>query len=236
MSSTILKNQSVLNQSVKITLPVLLAYIPLGAVFGVLFVHLGYSWYWAPIMSFLIYGGSVQFMSISMMAMGAGLTQILIPAFMLLFRSVFYGLNFIERYKGIVWYEKLYLMHGLVDGTYALLHSYQYENKIKDKHFCISVSFLLHMYWVIGTFIGAFWGDHLPQPPGSFILSCLFLVVVLDQYFIIKSWRPIVLALIAATVAIILSAKNMVIIAIILCVISLICIKDKYLENKCTKN
>ena len=40
---------------VPLTIPVMMGYLPLGTVFGVLWMNAGLSWYWAPLMSVLVY-------------------------------------------------------------------------------------------------------------------------------------------------------------------------------------
>ena len=41
--------------------PVGLGLIPLGLAFGVLIVQSGFAWWWAPIFTFVIYAGSMEY-------------------------------------------------------------------------------------------------------------------------------------------------------------------------------
>lgn len=227
MPTTVYRDQPIFHQAWRLTFPILLAYFPLGAVFGVLFVHQGYAWYWAPIMSLLVYGGSIQFVAIAVMALGGDWLHILIPSLMLSLRNTFYGLSFLERFKGVLWYQKLYLMHGLVDATYALLLSHRYKERAQDRKFCLAMTFLLQVYWVLGTLAGAVFGRYLPNIAGlAFVLTCFFMVMVIDQYYALKTWKPFIIAACTLPVAYFISAPNMTLLAILLSVMALFFMRD----------
>uniref|UniRef100_UPI00402AAA79 AzlC family ABC transporter permease n=1 Tax=Turicimonas muris TaxID=1796652 RepID=UPI00402AAA79 len=78
------------------SIPVFMGYIPLGVVFGFLFVQAGGPWYWAPILSLLIYGGAVQYMMIPMLAENMPISAIAFATFVVNLRHVFYGLSLID--------------------------------------------------------------------------------------------------------------------------------------------
>jgi len=75
------------------SITVLMGYIVLGIAFGMLLVSKGYPWYYALLMSVLIYAGSMQFVAINLLTSGASLIS---SAFMTLFinaRHFVYGLS-----------------------------------------------------------------------------------------------------------------------------------------------
>lgn len=216
-TSTVCNNQSPFVFALKVTFPIFIAYIPLGIVFGLLFCHLGFAWYLAPLMSLFVFGGSVQFAAISILAMHGSYTYLLITTFFLALRNVFYGISFLQRFNQ-KWYIKGYLVFGLVDSTYALLVSNRMANKKDDNAFCLWSAFLIHFYWVLGTIIGS-WGSHwIPSIPGlGFVLPCLFMILVIDQYLKVKSIKPFLLTAVIAAIAIYISKANMLLIAIFAC-------------------
>lgn len=71
-----------------------LGMVPLGIAFGVLIVQTGFDWWWAPIFSFVIYAGSMEFLAITMVTGGTGVLTSLVTGFMVNFRHIFYGLSF----------------------------------------------------------------------------------------------------------------------------------------------
>lgn len=46
--------------------------IPLGVAFGLLMTQAGFAWWWTPIVSTVIYAGSMEFLTIDMMLTGVG--------------------------------------------------------------------------------------------------------------------------------------------------------------------
>ncbi|HEX8767730.1 MAG TPA: AzlC family ABC transporter permease, partial [Jatrophihabitans sp.] len=49
-------------QAVRLTVPVGMAYVPLGVAFGVLLVTSGIRWVWAPLSAMVIFAGSIEFL------------------------------------------------------------------------------------------------------------------------------------------------------------------------------
>ena len=71
------------------SVPIFFAYFPVGVVFGLLFESSGYPWWLAPIISALVYGGSVQFLVLSSLDQGVASIQILISSFLVSARNAF---------------------------------------------------------------------------------------------------------------------------------------------------
>src|SRR4051794_29010245 len=81
-------------QSVRLTVPVAMAYVPLGIAFGVLMVTSGINWYWAPLSALLIFAGSIEFLGVNLIVSGTSLLQVALTALVVNFRHAFYGLTF----------------------------------------------------------------------------------------------------------------------------------------------
>lgn len=215
---------SVLNRSLVLSMPALAVYFPLGLVFGVVFTQQGFDWFYAPIMSVLVYAGAVQFVTLSMMSEHASILAILMTTVFVALRNSFYGLSLLERFKSH-WLTKSFLIFGLVDATYAILLSYKHpENDLK---FCMLVSFFVYCYWVLGTFVGALFADQLPRIAGlDFILTCFFMALVIDYFMIHKRLKPIIIPVLTSAIAYFLLPQYYLLIAISLCVVYL------YLSSK----
>ena len=76
-----------------LTLPVMMGYLPLGAVFGVLWVDAELTWYWAPLMSILVYAGALQYLAVGMLTAGIGWLDLAVASLLVNFRHLFYGLS-----------------------------------------------------------------------------------------------------------------------------------------------
>ncbi|MCT7655035.1 AzlC family ABC transporter permease [Oceanimonas sp. NS1] len=105
---------------VSLTLPVMMGYLPLGAVFGVLWVDAGLTWYWAPLMSVLVYAGAMQYLAVGLLAAGIGWIDLAVATLLVNFRHLFYGLSLYHLLpKGVI--GRQYFIFGITDETYSLL-------------------------------------------------------------------------------------------------------------------
>lgn len=184
-------NMQILLKAFVPTIPIFVAYFPLGMVFGLIFENQGYYWLLGPVMSLLVYGGAVQFLALSMLEQGEGLLPITIACLFIAIRNFFYGSSFFARFAKFNVISRAYLIFSLVDATYALLLQPSPVEEKDDEKYCLYLSVLIHIYWVSGTMVGAIFGNVLPQIKGlEFVLSILFVIFALDQYFKNKKWWP----------------------------------------------
>ena len=169
------------------------AYFPLGIVFGVLFMELGLPWYYAPLMSLVVFAGAVQFVALGIFAAQGSIIGLFITTFMIAFRNSFYGLSLLHRYETGFW-RKQYLIFGLVDATYSIVQSrHKRENELP---YFLYLTAVIHLYWVTGTFIGAIFGSTAATPTGlEFSLTALFTVFFVEQWKKCKNINVVVVAL-----------------------------------------
>ena len=102
------------------TVPVMTGYLFLGFGFGILLNQSGYGWPWALAMSVLIYAGSMQFVTVSLLTSGAGLATAALTTLLVNARHLFYGISMVDAYKG-TGKKKPYLIFALTDETYSLV-------------------------------------------------------------------------------------------------------------------
>lgn len=204
----------------KQSLPVVFAYFPLGMVFGVLFAHQGYDWYLAPLMSALVYAGAVQFLALTMMEHHATVLAIVVAAFFVAFRNTFYGISFFERFKPAGGFQKLCLIFGLVDGSYAIFLA----NPKASLRFCTQVNIILYLSWFVGTFLGAVFADHIPEIKGlDFVLTSFFMVLVIDYFMKYRQWAPLIFPVIASFISYLILPTFYFLIAIIASLCFIVC-------------
>lgn len=212
-------NTVALSRAFKLSMPTLFAYFPLGIVYGILFVHSGFAWFLAPIMSVLVYSGSVQLVALGLMSKHAAIMGIVLTTVFVGLRNAFYGLSLFARFEQWGW-VKYFLGFTLVDANYAILTSpIGAIDSSNDKQFCVSMGALMYGYWVFGTLVGAFFADWLPPFPGAiFLLPCFFLVLVIEYFIANRQWRAIVLPIIMAFVAYWVAPGQYLLLSILLCV------------------
>src|SRR3546814_16126244 len=80
-----------------LTMPVAMGYIPLGMVFGFLFVQAGATAWLAILASILVYAGAAQYMMIPMMAACLPLSPIAMATLIINLRHMFYGLSLLSK-------------------------------------------------------------------------------------------------------------------------------------------
>ncbi|MCB1074883.1 MAG: AzlC family ABC transporter permease [Simkania sp.] len=170
------------------------AYFPLGIVFGILFVtELSLPWYLAPLMSLLVLAGAIQFVAIGIFAAHGSILGFFITSLFVALRNSFYGLSVLHRYEKVSFWPRQYLIFGLVDAPYSIVqHHGERKNEIP---YLFHLTWVIHFYWVSGTFIGAYFGKGFFQIPGlEFSLTALFTVFFIEQW---KKCKDLSIALVA---------------------------------------
>lgn len=211
-------NTDLFLSALKTTVPVFLGYIPLGMAFGFLIDGAGYHWIYAFLMSLLIYAGAGQFLAVALLAAGAGLTEFVVATLLLNLRHAFYGLSLLDKFSD-VGKVKPYLIFALTDETYALLTTTEVPEGGSKARFYFYIAALDHLYWIAGSVLGAGLGSllDLNLEGMAFVLTALFVVLTIEQYFNSSVRFPFVAAVGAGAASLILfSPDNMLLISIIL--------------------
>lgn len=179
-----------------LTFPVFIGYIFLGIAFGILSGSSGFHVGWAFLMSLLIYAGSMQFVTVSLLLAPYHFLSTVLLTLMVNARHLFYGLSMLNRYKDCG-KLKPYLIFSLTDETYSLVCSAEPPEDVSRKWFFFFISALNHFYWVLGSVIGALVGNFLPiNTTGiDFSMTALFLVIFVDQWESTKNHIPALLGL-----------------------------------------
>ena len=163
------------------TIPVMLGYLFLGLAFGLLLQEAGYSFWWALLISTVVYAGSIQFVLVSFLTAGTSLPVVAVMTLLINSRHAFYGLTFIEKFK--VMKSRPYMIFSLTDETYSLLCSLKTPDGVDPAAMRFLISVLDQSYWIIGSVIGALLGQVLPFDFTGidFSMTALFVVILLDQ-------------------------------------------------------
>ncbi len=232
------QNKDIFVSALKTTIPVFLGYIPLGMAFGFLLAGEGYHWGYAFLMSLFVYAGSGQFLAVALLAAGAGLTEFVIATLLLNLRHAFYGLSLLEKFSdtGKV---KPYLIFALTDETYALLTTTEVPPGSSKSRFYFYIAALDHLYWILGSVLGAVLGSllDLNLQGMSFVLTALFVVLTIEQYFSSEVRFPFIAAVGAGVLSLVVfSPDNMLLTSIILGTLILILREKSVQKNMSQKN
>ncbi|GAA2532664.1 AzlC family ABC transporter permease [Mycolicibacterium diernhoferi] len=166
----------------RLAAPVGLAFLPLGAALGLLVVHAGLAWWWAPVFAAVIYAGSLEFLMVGLAAAGAPIATAALTALIVNSRHIFYALSFpLYRVRGVP--GKLYSTYVLSDEAYAVAVSPVAENWTGRQ--ILTVQAALHLTWTLSAAAGGLLGVALPleRLHGlEFALTALFIVLAIDAY------------------------------------------------------
>ena len=201
-----------------LTAPVAMGYIPLGMVFGFLFVQAGAAWWLAVLASVFVFAGAAQYMMIPMIAAGTPVGSIALATLIVNLRHVFYGLSLLDKLpQGRL--ARWYLVFGLTDETYSVLTTLP-DGTGKRK--MVLVALLNQSWWVLGSLAGAVLGAQWSTPLQGldFALVALFCVLTVEQWRVKKSASPFWIALASYSFALMISERHALVIAIALCVVT----------------
>ncbi|HJE03815.1 Inner membrane protein YgaZ [Aliarcobacter thereius] len=212
----------------KITTPIALAYIPLGIAFGIFAVSYEIPWYFATLMSLVVYAGSAEFLIVAFIISFASVLEVFIAIFLVNLRHFFYGISILNDFKNLKGFSKIYSIFGLTDETFALLKLVDIDKEEKQKIYPI-ITALGHFYWVFGVFLGSYLGQFLKfDSKGlSFILTALFIVLSIELYNKLKQKNIVIISIFIACFGLFLPDKYMLVITLFISAFILIIYKER---------
>lgn len=198
--------------SLALTAPVAFGYVPLGTVFGFLFVQAGAPWWAAILASIVVYAGASQYMMIPMIAAGASIGTIAFATLVINLRHVFYGLSLLQAMPAGK-LRRWYLVFGLTDETFSILTTMPQPRNHRQM---VLVTLINQGWWVLGTAIGALVGAQarIPLAGLDFVLAALFAVLAVEQWRARRNVAPLWAAVISYALAWLLAPRHALVIAI----------------------
>jgi 4-azaleucine resistance transporter AzlC len=169
-----------------------MGYVPLGMVFGFLFVQAGGAWYLALAASLIVYAGASQFAMIPMLAAGLPVASLALAALVINLRHAFYGLSLLnDQPENRL--ARAYLIFTLTDETYSLITTLKPRPSPKEMTLLAGLN---HLWWVGGTLLGAWLGAEMPVSLTGldFALAALFAVLTVEQWRATRAWQALLLA------------------------------------------
>ena len=185
----------IFRRAFKDSLPVLMGYSTMGFAAGALLaVHGGVDWpaLWGFVSSGLFISGPLQYLFVDWVKTSLAIGSVFVVVLCVNFRYCLYGLSLLERFKGAGPLAKFYLIMGITDETYALEMNCGLPPGRAMRAYCLMLTALDHLYWVVGVTAGALAGS-LAQSVVSpesvqratagidFAMTALFIVILVDQ-------------------------------------------------------
>ena len=183
-------------------LPLSLAVLPWGILFGSLAVQRGFSWFESQLFSGIVFGGAVQIVTVELIADNASILTVLFSAFVISSTHFLYGLTLRERLspKPLRW--RLGLGFLLTDELFALSGDRRaYKTRFR-LYYALGAGGSFYLAWNLWTFIGIVAGASLPDLTElglDFAIAATFIALVVPE---IKSLPALISVLVAAVASV----------------------------------
>ena len=165
------------------TLPICVGFLFLGMSYGFLMRSKGFSFIYPMLMSFFIFAGSMEFVTVNLLLSAFNPAHALLLALMVNARHLFYGISMLEKYKN-TGFKKLYLIYGMCDESFTINCTVLPSPDVDKGWFMFFVTMLNQIYWVSGATLGALLGYviHFDVTGIEFVMTALFVVMFIDQW------------------------------------------------------
>lgn len=165
------------------TIPIFAGFWFLGIAYGIYMNVSGFSFVYPLVMSSVIFGGSLEFVTVSMLLSPFAPLQVFLMALMIQARHLFYGIAMLDKYKGLGW-KKYYLIFGMCDETFSINCAAEIPEGVDRGWFYFWVTLLNRLYWISGATIGGLLGNliHFDTKGLDFVMTAMFVVIFMEQW------------------------------------------------------
>lgn len=164
------------------TIPIFAGFWFLGIAYGFLMNQSGFPFWYPMIMAIVIFGGSLEFLAVSMLLSAFAPIQTFIMALLVQARHLFYGISMLDKYKGMGW-KKFYLIYGLCDETFSINYTIDVPEHVDKGWFYFCVTLLNQLYWVTGATLGGVLGNFIQFDTEGldFVMTAMFVAIFMEQ-------------------------------------------------------
>lgn len=214
------------------TLPVLTGFTFLGIAYGILMSSKGYGIGWTALMSLVVFAGSAQYVAITFFTSAFNPLYALLMTIMINARHLFYGISLLDKFKN-AGKLKPYLIFGLCDETFSIVHSAEPPEDVDRNWFMFAVTLLNHGYWIMGSVLGGIIGSMVSfNTKGlDFVLTALFVVIFLEQWKTRENRKPASIGVVSSIVCLVLFGQNSFIIPSMLSIMAVLTISRRGLNE-----
>ncbi len=147
------------------TLPTVFGYLGIATAFGVIARASGFSIITVILMSVIIYAGSAQFTTVSMLVAGSPIASIVFATFMVNSRMILMSTTVAPYFKKDSLGKVMLIGTLLTDESFALaMNKLNYTNGKMNFSWFNTENIISYSTWVIATMIGALLGNFIEDP------------------------------------------------------------------------
>ena len=193
----------------------------------------GFSFIYPMLPSLTVFGGSLEFVTVTMLLSTYAPLQALLMALMIQARHLFYGISMLEKYKG-TGAKKLYLIFGLCDETFSINYSADIPDDVDKGWFMFFVTLLNHIYWVVGATAGGLLGSLITfNTTGiDFVMTAMFVVIFIDQWMKEKSHISSLIGVVLSAACLVIFGSDYFMIPTMACIIFSLVLIRKPIERR----
>ena len=210
----------------------MVTFIVLGIGYGLLMQKSGYGPLWSLASGLIIFSGTVQFVSVSMLG-GGSVIMAAITALMVAARHIFFSISMIGRYSS-EGRRKWYLFYALCDETYAMLSRNETPEGVNLSAYRLLVTMFDQGSWLLGSFLGGWIGTLLnfDSTGIDFAMTALFVTVVIDQWKSAENHIPAVLGVAATLACRLIFGRELFLIPAMVIIIAVLTVMRGRIEQK----
>ncbi len=182
-------------------LPLAIAIAAYGLSYGVLANQANFSMAATVTMSALVFSGSVQLVTVAMLAAGAAMPSVLFTSILLNLRNLLYGAALAEGLAPAKKKWRWLLSFGVSDEPFVL-GSTRFKKHGPDPLYFGVISATFYLAWLLSSYFGAFIGDQID--PLKFGLDLAFPVTFAALLVPSLKGKPIIATAVTAAVIVIL--------------------------------
>lgn len=214
------------------TLPILAGFSFLGFSYGVYMNVSGFSFIYPMLMSLTIFGGSLEFVAVTMLLGSFAPLQTFLMTLMIQARHLFYGIAMIDKFRG-TGFKKLYLIFGMCDESFSINCSAEIPQGIDRGWFMFFVTLFNQFYWVAGATLGGLAGQLITfNTEGlEFVMTAMFVVIFIEQWLKEKRHYTALIGVLASAVCLVVFGADSFMIPTMVCILCFITLFRKPVER-----
>ena len=215
------------------TIPIMAGFLFLGASYGIYMRVSGFSFVYPMLMALTIFGGSLEFVAVTMLLGSFAPLQTFVMTLLIQARHIFYGISMLEKYKN-TGLKKLYLIFGMCDESFSINCSADIPKDVDRGWFMFFVTLLNQSYWVFGATMGGLLGSLITfNTEGiEFVMTAMFVVIFLEQWLKEKQHYSSLIGVLSSAVCLIIFGADSFMLPTMLCILCMLSLLKKPIEKK----
>ena len=204
----------------------------LGMSYGIYMRVSGFSFVYPMLMALTIFGGSLEFVAVTMLLGSFAPLQTFVMTLLIQARHIFYGISMLEKYKG-TGLKKLYLIFGMCDESFSINCSADVPKDVDRGWFMFFVTLLNQSYWVFGATMGGLLGSLITfNTEGiEFVMTAMFVVIFLEQWLKEKQHYSSLIGVLSSALCLVIFGADGFMLPTMVCILCLLSLFKKPIEK-----